>query len=47
MCSSLLAEGRGKRGADARGRTENLRFTKPLLCQLSYVGADSDSRANR
>lgn len=26
-------------GADGRNRTDNLRFTKPLLCQLSYVGA--------
>jgi hypothetical protein len=25
-------------GADARIRTEDLRFTKPLLYQLSYVG---------
>ena len=24
-------------GADNRNRTYNLRFTKPLLCQLSYV----------
>jgi hypothetical protein len=28
-----------KPGADDRNRTDNLRFTKPLLCQLSYVGA--------
>ena len=26
-------------GADDGTRTRNLRFTKPLLCQLSYVGA--------
>ena len=25
--------------ADEGTRTHNLRFTKPLLCQLSYVGA--------
>ena len=25
-------------GADARIRTADLRFTKPLLCQLSYAG---------
>ena len=25
-------------GADDGTRTRNLRFTKPLLCQLSYVG---------
>src|SRR4051812_34293732 len=25
--------------ADDRNRTGNLRFTKPLLCQLSYIGA--------
>ena len=25
-------------GADARARTGDLRFTKPLLYQLSYVG---------
>ena len=27
-------------GADDGTRTRNLRFTKPLLCQLSYVGAN-------
>jgi hypothetical protein len=26
-------------GADEGTRTPNLRFTKPLLCQLSYIGA--------
>src|SRR5256885_5257743 len=34
--------------ADDRNRTGNLRFTKPLLCQLSYIGAaykDMPSRA--
>ena len=25
-------------GADTRIRTADLRFTKPLLCQLSYAG---------
>jgi hypothetical protein len=25
-------------GAGTRGRTRDLRFTKPLLCQLSYAG---------
>ena len=25
-------------GADGGTRTRNLRFTKPLLCQLSYIG---------
>ncbi len=26
-------------GASERSRTSDLRFTKPLLCQLSYAGA--------
>ena len=30
-------------GADEGTRTLNLRFTKPLLCQLSYVGEQSPS----
>lgn len=28
-----------KGGADGGTRTRNRRFTKPLLCQLSYIGA--------
>ena len=28
-------------GADGRTRTDNRRFTKPLLCQLSYVGVSN------
>ena len=30
-------------GADEGTRTLNLRFTKPLLCQLSYVGGHGHS----
>jgi hypothetical protein len=30
-------------GAPGRTRTNNLRFTKPLLCQLSYRGARRDN----
>jgi hypothetical protein len=29
-------------GADDGTRTRNLWFTKPLLCQLSYVGGDAE-----
>jgi hypothetical protein len=33
-------------GADDGTRTRNLRFTKPLLYQLSYVGAAQDHTAD-
>ena len=33
-----------QRGADEGTRTPNLRFTKPLLCQLSYIGQFMDDR---
>ena len=33
-----------KTGADGRDRTDDLRFTKPLLYQLSYIGASAKSR---
>ena len=38
--SSLSATLRAKTGADDEIRTRDLRFTKPLLYQLSYVGAE-------
>jgi hypothetical protein len=30
-------------GAGGRTRTDDLRFTKPLLCQLSYTGAGDNA----
>src|SRR5207249_1098789 len=36
---SLLA----KAGAGERNRTSNLRFTKPLLCRLSYASVRTES----
>ena len=35
---SKFRTGRPQKRAADRTRTENLRFTKPLLCQLSYGG---------
>ena len=35
-----IGEFAGVTGADGRDRTGDLRFTKPLLCQLSYIGCD-------
>ena len=35
---NLLTPKRLKVGADGRDRTDDLRFTKPLLYQLSYIG---------
>lgn len=37
QCASHAAPADRQR-ADGRNRTGNLRFTKPVLCQLSYVG---------
>jgi hypothetical protein len=34
-------QGRQKNGADDGIRTRDLRFTKPLLYQLSYVGTEN------
>jgi hypothetical protein len=33
----------GSRGAGEWNRTTDLRFTKPLLCQLSYAGSGAHS----
>lgn len=33
-------------GAGERNRTSNLRFTKPLLCRLSYASPLVKSRSN-
>ncbi len=37
-------DGRNGNGAGTRTRTADLRFTKPLLCQLSYAGSDVERR---
>lgn len=31
---------------DAFGRTDNLRFTRALLCQLSYIGLKVNIKVN-
>src|SRR6266478_6079118 len=36
-----------KTGADGRNRIDDLRFTKPLLCQLSYIGLKTLQRIMR
>src|SRR5258706_11588867 len=36
-----------KTGADGRNRTDDLRFTKPLLYQLSYIGLKTLQRIMR
>jgi hypothetical protein len=47
VCSQLHSlESQIENGADDGIRTRDLRFTKPLLYQLSYVGAERAKMAS-
>jgi hypothetical protein len=40
---NFLMNNEKESGADGRDRTDDLRFTKPLLYQLSYIGLKSSA----